>query len=295
MAKEGWSCVPPQKIKKSFCNSSKDIFPLSSVREHYNYMAVPMGQLNNVCGHPRSALAYGHSAITRIIDIFVGSLDHDTYLSDTFEPDKYLMYSANTTVRRTMKIFYSNPDEVVVPQETVAWAEAWVVVYAITSWESFRVAVRAVEAVTAAMPHQGASGAGAGSGGACGGGDHVAATPTPVLIMANKKDLEHIRQVPEAEGRKLSNQYGCKFVEVSAAEMVSQVNESIDGLLRQISQLKGQTSPRLRKLSVSKMFNQLMNRSSGSSSSSSSEHRPLMPRVSLRDRSRKRGHIRHNL
>ncbi|XP_042215040.1 ras-related and estrogen-regulated growth inhibitor-like protein isoform X1 [Homarus americanus] len=166
----------------------------------------------------------------------------------------------------------SNLDEVVVPRETVAWAEAWLVVYSITSWESFRVGVRAVEAVTAA----------------CG-----ADQPNPpVLIMANKKDLEHIRQVPESEGRKLAEQYGCRFVEVSAAEMVSQVNESIDGLLRQVSQLKGQTSPRLRKLSVSKMFNQLMNLSSGGGGHQ--DHRPVMPRVSLRDRTRKRGHIRQS-
>ena len=41
------------------------------------------------------------------------------------------------------------------------------------------------------------------------------------------------------------------------------MNESIDGLLKQVSQMKGQTSPRLRKLSVSKMFNQLMSRTSG--------------------------------
>ncbi|XP_045111374.1 ras-related and estrogen-regulated growth inhibitor-like protein isoform X1 [Portunus trituberculatus] len=164
----------------------------------------------------------------------------------------------------------SNLDEVVVPRETVAWAEAWLVVYSITSLESFRVCVRAVEAVTTAC-----------------GGDQP---NPPVLIMANKKDLEHIREVPEAEGRKLAEQYGCRFVEVSAAEMVSQVNESIDGLLRQVSQHKGQTSPRLRKLSVSKMFNQLINLSSGGSQ----DHRPAMPRISLRDRARKRGHIRHS-
>lgn len=71
-----------------------------------------------------------------------------------------------------------------------------------------------------------------------------------------------------------------------------QVNDSIDGLLRQVSQLKGQTSPRLRKLSVSKMFNQLMNRTS--SGGSHQEHRAVMPRVSIRDRARKRGHIRQS-
>lgn len=76
-------------------------------------------------------------------------------------------------------IFLNHKDEVVVPRETVAWAEAWVVVYSITSWESFRVGVRAVEAVTAAC-----------------GGDQ---TNPPVLIMANKKDLEHIRQVRESD------------------------------------------------------------------------------------------------
>ncbi|KAK4300850.1 hypothetical protein Pmani_026979 [Petrolisthes manimaculis] len=110
--------------------------------------------------------------------------------------------------------------------------------------------------------------------------------------LLSKHSFPSSLQVPEAEGRKLAEQYGCRFVEVSAAEMVSQVNDSIDGLLRQVSQLKGQTSPRLRKLSVSKMFNQLMNLSSGGSQDN--HHRPVMPRVSLRDRARKRAHIRNS-
>ncbi|XP_042855226.1 ras-like protein 2, partial [Penaeus japonicus] len=166
-------------------------------------------------------------------------------------------------------------DEVVVPRETVTWAEAWLVVYSITSWETFRVAVRAVEAVAAAC-----------------GGDQP---NPPVLIMANKKDLEHIRQVPENEGRKLAEQYGCRFVEVSAAEMVSQVNDSIDSLLRQIipSQLKepdpqdSANSAFREDIQSANEPHQLGRESPGAPSG----HAP----ASLRwDRARKRGHIRQS-
>ncbi|XP_063589014.1 ras-related and estrogen-regulated growth inhibitor-like protein isoform X1 [Penaeus indicus] len=213
--------------------------------------------------------AVGKTALTvrYLTKRFIGE-----YQSDTDMMYKATMAVDGSKIMLEILDLSSNLDEVVVPRETVTWAEAWLVVYSITSWETFRVAVRAVEAVAAAC-----------------GGDQP---NPPVLIMANKKDLEHIRQVPESEGRKLAEQYGCRFVEVSAAEMVSQVNDSIDGLLRQVSQLKGQTSPRLRKLSVSKMFNQLMNRTS--SGGSHQEHRAVMPRVSIRDRARKRGHIRQS-
>ncbi|XP_076028256.1 ras-related and estrogen-regulated growth inhibitor-like protein isoform X2 [Oratosquilla oratoria] len=224
------------------------------------------------CGQARLVVvgskAVGKSALTvrYLTKRFIGE-----YQSDTDMIYRATMPVDGSKVSLELLDLSSNLDEVVVPRETMAWAEAWLVVYSITSRDSFRVAARAVEAVT----------------GSCEGDSTSPSTAgTPVLLMANKKDLEHIRQVPESEGRRLADQYGCSFVEVSAAEMVSQVNDSIDGLLRQVSNQKGQTSPRLRKLSVSKMFNQLMNRNN--------QDKPSMARVSLRDRARKRGHLRQS-
>ncbi|KAL7647080.1 UNVERIFIED_CONTAM: hypothetical protein RMT77_002338 [Armadillidium vulgare] len=209
-----------------------------------------------------------------------------------YQSNTDMMYRATMPVDGTKVLveildLSSNLGEVLVSRETVAWAEAWLVVYSVTSLESFQVALKAVEAVTATWT-----------------GD---SPNPPVLIMANKKDLEHIRQVPECEGKLLAERFGCRFVEVSAAEMDSQVSDSIECLLRLVSQTKGQTSPRLRKLSVSKMFNQLMNRTSNSvsgtnnnngnnngSSNSSSQERALLSRVSLRDRARKRGYLKQS-
>ncbi|KAJ7578144.1 ras family-domain-containing protein [Mycena floridula] len=55
----------------------------------------------------------------------------------------------------------------------------------------------------------------------------------PVVVVANKSDLEYQRQVGSNEGRDLANHFGCKFIETSAKQRIN-VDEAFSQLVREI-------------------------------------------------------------
>jgi len=55
----------------------------------------------------------------------------------------------------------------------------------------------------------------------------------PVIIVANKADLEYERQVGANEGRDLAKHFGCKFIETSAKQRTN-VDEAFSILVREI-------------------------------------------------------------
>ncbi|WFD30871.1 RAS1 protein [Malassezia sp. CBS 17886] len=55
----------------------------------------------------------------------------------------------------------------------------------------------------------------------------------PVVIVANKCDLESERQVSTSEGYTMARQFGCPFVETSAKQRVN-VDEAFNDLVREI-------------------------------------------------------------
>jgi len=55
----------------------------------------------------------------------------------------------------------------------------------------------------------------------------------PIIVVANKADLEHERQVSSQEGRALAASFGCKFIETSAKNRTN-VDEAFYGLVREI-------------------------------------------------------------
>ncbi|KAF8332135.1 ras protein [Amanita rubescens] len=62
----------------------------------------------------------------------------------------------------------------------------------------------------------------------------------PVVVVANKNDLGHERQVGTNEGLNLAKYLGCKFIETSAKERIS-VDEAFVDLVREIRKHKMQT------------------------------------------------------
>jgi len=73
----------------------------------------------------------------------------------------------------------------------------------------------------------------------------------PVIVVANKSDLDHERQVANSEGANLAKVYGCPFIETSAKQRIN-VDESFYQLVRGIRQYNrdqgltgrpGQTGP----------------------------------------------------
>ncbi|KZT58126.1 ras-like protein, partial [Calocera cornea HHB12733] len=61
----------------------------------------------------------------------------------------------------------------------------------------------------------------------------------PVVIVANKCDLEYERQVGAHEGRQLAQHYGCKFLETSAKQRLN-VDDAFATLVREIRRYNSQ-------------------------------------------------------
>ncbi|CEQ42781.1 SPOSA6832_04645, partial [Sporobolomyces salmonicolor] len=55
----------------------------------------------------------------------------------------------------------------------------------------------------------------------------------PVIVVANKCDLEYERQVGSHEGRDLAQHFGCRFIETSAKQRLN-VDEAFYNLVREI-------------------------------------------------------------
>ncbi|KAF9237640.1 P-loop containing nucleoside triphosphate hydrolase protein [Melanogaster broomeanus] len=55
----------------------------------------------------------------------------------------------------------------------------------------------------------------------------------PVILVANKCDLEYERQVSKQEGRDLAKHFGCQFIETSARVAIN-VDDAFNNLVREI-------------------------------------------------------------
>jgi GTPase KRas protein len=64
----------------------------------------------------------------------------------------------------------------------------------------------------------------------------------PIIVVANKADLEHERQVSSQEGRALAASFNCKFIETSAKNRTN-VDEAFYGLVREIRRFNKAASP----------------------------------------------------
>ncbi|XP_057375348.1 ras-related and estrogen-regulated growth inhibitor-like protein isoform X1 [Daphnia carinata] len=144
------------------------------------------------------------------------------------------------------------------PTVHVSWADACIVVYSIGNSSSFEAAATMLEKIqNLKMPFY-----------------------LPVLLLANQKDLEHLRQVRVEDGQALAVQNNCHFAELSAAEDVEGVALTMTALFREVRTLKSQrTAVRQKKPSlmhVTKLFSSLIGRSSGTSFSEADGEKPKL-------------------
>lgn len=118
------------------------------------------------------------------------------------------------------------------PEEAIYWADASVIVYDITCRNSFTQASDMLQKVL-----------------------HLR-SQMPTILLGNKADLEHLRQVEETEGRTVAIQNNCQFFEVSVAENSSTIYSAFDTILNECRSV--QASHKTRKFSVSKMIGTLI-------------------------------------
>lgn len=67
----------------------------------------------------------------------------------------------------------------------------------------------------------------------------------PMVVVANKSDLIHLRQVSTEEGEILSKDMDSVFTELSAAEHVAQVSEAFYDLCREVHAVRRRTKQSL--------------------------------------------------
>jgi GTPase SAR1 family protein len=86
-------------------------------------------------------------------------------------------------------------------------------------------------------------------------------TPVPIIVLGNKRDMRHRREVPVGEGRRLAEEFACQFYELSTAESVMGVSMAFESLMREAQALRTchpktfpRRSQRTSLLSVSKMI-----------------------------------------
>lgn len=116
----------------------------------------------------------------------------------------------------------SRSQDDVFPADKADWADAFVVVYSTADRGSFQVATDSLRRIQ----------------------QHVAARHVPVILLGNKRDLEHARQVSVDDGQKMSLQFQCQFYEVSAADTHVGVTVAFQSVLREaFSQRSRQTLP----------------------------------------------------
>ncbi|XP_054724491.1 ras-related and estrogen-regulated growth inhibitor-like protein [Uloborus diversus] len=127
-----------------------------------------------------------------------------------YSSQKDLLYCSQTQVTGSpvdVEILDTSRDQTdSIPSEKLDWCSAFVVVYSVASKSSFLVAADCLRNLTS--------------------------RGLPVLLLANKKDLEHAREVSSEEGRTIASELGdVLFAEVSAAEDYAEVADAFRILL----------------------------------------------------------------
>nr|KAG5701143.1 hypothetical protein BaRGS_002619 [Batillaria attramentaria]KAG5702974.1 hypothetical protein BaRGS_014797 [Batillaria attramentaria] len=116
------------------------------------------------------------------------------------------------------------------------WADCFMFVYSITDRDSFQELVQLKRHVESVRKSTSITG----------------------ILVANKNDLLHDRQVTEAEGEELADEMGCRFYEVSASDgcQMENVATLFHDLYRDYRRARQQREGRQRKTSSSAKFKQ---------------------------------------
>ncbi|XP_045113855.1 ras-related and estrogen-regulated growth inhibitor-like isoform X2 [Portunus trituberculatus] len=132
-------------------------------------------------------------------------------------------------------------------QETINWADGFLLVYSITDRQSFNW----VKRVRLHICERKAGGRGSGlssaatltptpplppSGGM--GGDISPTLGPPMVLLANKADMVHLRQVSTEEGEILAKDLECFFCEVAASEHVMQVANAFHEVFKEVQNMR---------------------------------------------------------
>lgn len=160
---------------------------------------------------------------------YIGEYDHQSesrYKSEMLVDGETVLFEILDTCPKSIEELPS--------RDTIHWADGVLLVYAITDRDSFNY-VRRVRTCADFSHH------------------------LPLVLVGNKEDMIHLRQVSTEEGEILGKDFDCSFEEVAAAEQVTEVAEVFHELAREVISQR-------RKSKQSLLERMLGNKSRGSSS-----------------------------
>ncbi|XP_043548709.1 ras-like protein family member 11A [Chiloscyllium plagiosum] len=97
----------------------------------------------------------------------------------------------------------------------IHWAEGFILVYSITDYNSYKLIRPLYQHIRKMYPD----------------------TKVPVIIVANKSDLLHARQVQTNDGIQLANELGATFLEISTRENYEDVYDVFQHAYKEVSKL----------------------------------------------------------
>ncbi|GFR00318.1 ras-related and estrogen-regulated growth inhibitor [Trichonephila clavata] len=146
---------------------------------------------------------------------YIGEYDHQTdnrYKNEVMVDNEPVLFEIIDTCIKSHTEFLKD--------EVLTWADGFMLVYSIIDKSSFAYLREAKKHILSNRPPS--------PGGAQG---HV---PCPMVVVANKADLIHLRQVSSEDGEKLAKDHDAAFLEVAASEHVDQVADAFYELCREV-------------------------------------------------------------
>lgn len=149
---------------------------------------------------------------------------------DLKEPFKSLLWPQPSNLRPfTLQIHEHSLDCNEQLNRCIRWADALVIVFSITDYKSYELLSHLYHHVRQMHP-----------------GNAV-----PVVIVANKADLLHVKEVEPQHGLQLANMLGCAFYEVSVSENYNDVFNAFHVLCKEVSkQQTTNSTPERRRTSL---------------------------------------------
>lgn len=133
-----------------------------------------------------------------------------------YDPYSEAMYTANTIIDgkpTTLRIIDTvGVDETEKREEQILWADGFILVFSLTDPTSFETLRRIKQYVLRVRKE----------------------SKVPMIILANKSDLNHARRISPFEARSLAADCHCQLYEVSASESCPSVISAFNALTREV-------------------------------------------------------------
>ncbi|XP_064110249.1 ras-related and estrogen-regulated growth inhibitor [Macrobrachium rosenbergii] len=168
---------------------------------------------------------------------YIGEYDHQAeqrYRNEILVDNEPVLFEILDTCNKNTEALPS--------QETISWADGFLLVYSITDRQSFNWVKRVRLHISERK----------GRSGLCGtttltpmppvpagvGGDVSPTLGPPMVLLGNKADMVHLRQVSSEEGEILAKDLECYFSEVAASEQVLQVANAFHEVFKEVQNVR---------------------------------------------------------